>query len=132
MNKPFEGVETFVHAANKTAFVIAGMHRSGTSALTRVVSMLGAKLPRTLMPPMPDNPKGYWESPAIAQLNDALLGELGSSWDDVLGVLIRRDALAAQSQVIDRIGQVIFTEFASASSLVRATATLTSSGVVGA
>jgi len=34
----------------RSAIVIAGMHRSGTSALTRVVNLLGADLAADLVP----------------------------------------------------------------------------------
>ena len=44
------------------ALMVLGMHRSGTSALTRIFSLLGADLPKNLMPPSPANKTGYWES----------------------------------------------------------------------
>ena len=34
----------------RTALVVCGMHRSGTSALARVISLLGAELPKGLYP----------------------------------------------------------------------------------
>ncbi len=58
------------------------MHRSGTSALTRVLGSLGCGLPKTLMPANEYNVSGYWESEEVASLNDALLESAGSSWDD--------------------------------------------------
>src|SRR5581483_6381893 len=66
-----------------TCLVVLGMHRSGTSALTRVLSLLGSALPKTLMPPIPDNNiTGFWESAPLAALNDRFLAEVGSRWDD--------------------------------------------------
>ena len=59
------------------------MHRSGTSALTRVISLLGAELPRNLMPPRPDdNELGFWEPRDLWTLHDRMLAEAGSRWDD--------------------------------------------------
>ena len=58
------------------------MHRSGTSALTRMLGSLGCDLPGTLMPPNEHNERGYWESEPISALNDALLESAGSAWDD--------------------------------------------------
>ena len=58
------------------------MHRSGTSALTRVLTFVGCEPPRTLMEPTPDNARGYWESQPVADLNDALLGSAGTAWHD--------------------------------------------------
>jgi len=59
------------------------MHRSGTSALARVINLLGVSLgPEDgLMAPQPDNPTGFWESREVARFNERLLGEVGGSWD---------------------------------------------------
>jgi hypothetical protein len=67
------------HIPGKLLFVL-GTHRSGTSALTGLLKELGAGLPTDLMPPEPENPKGYWESVSIASANDQLLSTYGSSW----------------------------------------------------
>lgn len=64
------------------AVVVLGMHRSGTSALAGVLGHLGCDLPKTLMPPTETNPKGYFESLRVYNLNDAILASAGSSWDD--------------------------------------------------
>src|SRR5919198_128732 len=66
------------------AIVVLGMHRSGTSALTRVLSLYGAALPKRIMPPQPDNEAGFWEPEVIAAIHDELLALAGSPWDDVL------------------------------------------------
>ena len=66
----------------RAAVVVAGMHRSGTSALTRVLASLGCALPKTLMEPNEYNTEGYWESEAVAALDDAVLESAGSTWDD--------------------------------------------------
>jgi hypothetical protein len=58
------------------------MHRSGTSAVSRVLSLLGVTLPANPMPPGPDNPLGFWESEAVTRLNDEILAAGGSSWAD--------------------------------------------------
>jgi len=36
--------------AQRTAIIVAGMHRSGTSATTRIINLLGAQLARELIP----------------------------------------------------------------------------------
>jgi hypothetical protein len=69
-------------APQKAAIVVLGMHRSGTSALTRVLNLLGCDLPKTLMGPSKANEAGHWESQAIWQLNDKLLRSAGSFWHD--------------------------------------------------
>jgi hypothetical protein len=59
------------------------MHRSGTSALTRVLNLLGVELGADLLPPNPDNLTGFWEHTAIYETQERLLVELDSGWDDV-------------------------------------------------
>ena len=58
-----------------------GMHRSGTSAATRLVNMLG---PATCAPGDmvrgPWNPSGHFESRTLMHLNNALLTQMGRSW----------------------------------------------------
>ncbi len=66
----------------RRALLVVGMHRSGTSALTRVLSLCGANLPQHLMSAGAHNPRGYFESQAIYELHEELLGEAGTSWDD--------------------------------------------------
>jgi hypothetical protein len=69
-------------AGLRHAIVVLGMHRSGTSSLTGVLGLLGAAMPRTLMPITDDNSRGYWESVPVAALNDEILSELSSAWSD--------------------------------------------------
>jgi GT2 family glycosyltransferase len=67
-----------------SAIVVAGMHRTGTSAVTRVLALLGIDLPRHLVPGLPNNNDlGFWESVPIAQAHDRFLASIGSAWDDV-------------------------------------------------
>ena len=65
----------------RRGLLILGMHRSGTSALTRVVNLLGARLAADLVPPACDNPLGFWESSRAIALNEAFMGEIGLSPD---------------------------------------------------
>ena len=67
---------------DRRAVLVLGMHRSGTSALSRVVNLLGAAAPVGTMPPGPDNPRGFWGPEAIVRLNDEVLAAGGSSWAD--------------------------------------------------
>lgn len=64
--------------------VVTGMHRSGTSLVSRIVNLLGVSLgpPSGLMEAKPDNPAGFWENKSITQFNDDLLAALGGRWDD--------------------------------------------------
>jgi hypothetical protein len=62
---------------------ILGFHRSGTSAVTRIVNLLGVPLcaERDLMLGFRDNPLGHWESASLARLNEHLLHLLAAAWD---------------------------------------------------
>ena len=61
--------------------LVLGMHRSGTSAATRLVNLLG---PATCAPGDmvrgPWNPSGHFESRSLMHLNNALLTQMGRTW----------------------------------------------------
>lgn len=65
------------------AVVVLGMHRSGTSALTRALSIAGFTLPRRLLPATADNLEGFWEPSALVALNDRVLASLGQDWTSI-------------------------------------------------
>jgi hypothetical protein len=67
---------------NKILVVVLGMHRSGTSSAAGALIRLGAAAPQHLMAPNADNERGFWESPVIVDLNDAILAAGGSNWKD--------------------------------------------------
>ncbi|MFA7430314.1 MAG: glycosyltransferase [Rhodospirillaceae bacterium] len=92
----------------RTAVLVAGMHRSGTSAITGVLNLLGFELPANLMPAQEDNRPGYWESLDVVQLNDALLSGAGSAWDNVLPVATE----ALPPDAADRVTALLAEQFA--------------------
>ena len=63
--------------------LILGMHRSGTSAITGLVSLLGPELGDRddLTPADEANQKGYWESASLAGFQESLLEKLGGGWE---------------------------------------------------
>jgi hypothetical protein len=62
-----------------TGVFVLGMHRSGTSAVTRVVNLLGVATAASddLLPPAPLNPTGFWESASLNDVNDEILRRFG-------------------------------------------------------
>lgn len=70
----------------RRAFVVTGAHRSGTSAMARLLSLRGARLPERLVEPFTDNPLGYWEPAEMVALDDAMLDAVDSAWDDVFAL----------------------------------------------
>ena len=65
-----------------SAVLVLGMHRSGTSSVAGSLVRLGGAAPLHLMPPGPDNERGYWESNLITPLNEELLAAGQSDWTD--------------------------------------------------
>lgn len=69
--------------AARHAILVLGMHRSGTSALTRTLALCGAGLPATLFPAVSgDNDAGYWESSRLIDFHQWLLWHLGTGMLD--------------------------------------------------
>lgn len=66
-------------------YLVLGMHRSGTSALTRVLQLMGCHLggDEELTPGDASNPKGYFERRDAWALDEWLLERLGGSWHDL-------------------------------------------------
>jgi hypothetical protein len=66
-------------SAREFIFVL-GMGRSGTSALTRVLSLCNVALPQNLLPANAANQRGYWESIDVIELNDRFLLQYDANW----------------------------------------------------
>ena len=78
-NSPMSSDETKV-GSNKV--LILGMHRSGTSMISALVSKFGVhQLGNRPMDAAADNPNGFFEDQAIRELNDDLLASINSAWD---------------------------------------------------
>ena len=60
--------------------LVAGMHRSGTSAITHGLEILGVSLGDDLLPANDDNPKGFFEDRKVCEIDDRLLALTDSSW----------------------------------------------------
>jgi hypothetical protein len=71
-----------VERPGSKALLVLGMHRSGTSSIAGAMVRLGGAAPLNLLPPADDNPKGFWESSVLTNLNDQILAAGGSHWED--------------------------------------------------
>jgi len=70
-------------AHDSRAVLILGMHRSGTSAVTRCLNLMGVDLGNELLPAVEgNNTKGFWESAEVVAVHESLLAALGRSWCD--------------------------------------------------
>jgi hypothetical protein len=65
---------------SRTAIVVLGVSRSGTSAFTRIINLLGAALPRDVLAPGAGNERGHWEPAALVALNEEILRAHGRDW----------------------------------------------------
>lgn len=80
-------------ARRPVALFVMGTPRSGSSALTRVLSLCGGGLPAALKGADAGNPRGYWESSAAARINDVILRRHDSTWFDPSLRFQQKDAL---------------------------------------
>ena len=64
--------------------LVLGMHRSGTSVTTRLLECLGAVHSKNLHPPMPNNPKGFFEDLDIERFNEfKFFPRIGIQWHSI-------------------------------------------------
>lgn len=95
-----------------TAIIVLGMHRSGTSAVARMLNLCGADLGRDLLPPKEDNVRGFWENRALLALHERFLAEAGLRWHDLAslpadwrdGTAARRLVAALPPALIEQFG----------------------------
>lgn len=93
-----------------TALLVIGMHRSGTSALTRVLNLCGVDLGSNLMPPAEaNNEHGFWEHMEAVDINQRLLNHLRRNWWDARRMppdwLESPIAVASQARIAELAGQ---------------------------
>jgi hypothetical protein len=80
--------------------IVAGFHRSGTSAAARLLAQGGAHMGDDLVGARLSNPFGHYEDVAVVRLHEALLADNGRTWqvDDEFRPLVspaRREELRA-------------------------------------
>ena len=118
METPDSGLPT-PDPSNKVALLVLGVHRSGTSAITRILNLLGARLPRNLMPPLWGvNERGFWESKEVMELNEEALEAAGSAWDDILPMSRGWFDTSTAQRCRSRIEELLEAHFADASLFV--------------
>jgi hypothetical protein len=67
----------------KKLFVVLGMHRSGTSLITKLLECFGICLGEKLIPAADDNQKGFFEDYEIVNLNEKILEHLKNDHLDI-------------------------------------------------
>lgn len=61
--------------------MVLGMHRSGTSALSRVLQLAGANIGERVTGASRGNEGGHWEDAFAMEIHERLLAAYGSHWD---------------------------------------------------
>src|SRR5205814_1239378 len=72
--KTSHGAEIVGVVRRRPIVLLLGMHRSGTSLCSHILSMLGVDMADTVMTaPRSDNPRGHWERWEIVEFHDRIL-----------------------------------------------------------
>ncbi|MFM7143806.1 MAG: sulfotransferase family protein, partial [Alphaproteobacteria bacterium] len=98
--------------ARRRAIVVAGMHRSGTSAFVRCVNLLGAGIGEKLIPANWGNERGFWEDEEVVAADDALLAAAGRTWHDVRSMPTGWESSPALAEPAARIARIVADETA--------------------
>jgi hypothetical protein len=103
---------------DRTCLLILGMHRSGTSAITRVLALMGAELPKQMVGAKLGNESGHWEPEQLVLLHDQMLTEVGSSWRDLRPLDLAQLSGDRLTHFKTNIQKIIREEFGNASVFV--------------
>jgi|GEM_PF-362849 len=77
----------------KSCLLVIGMHRAGTSAVAELLGRVGFYLGRDLIEANAWNPRGYFESQSVIDLNDALLASGDAHWHSLFHELPATETL---------------------------------------
>ena len=95
-----------------------GVGRSGTSALTRVLNLLGAALPHETLGAGSGNERGHWEPLSILHLSDEMLSVHGSDWYDTRSFPRAWFASSEATAFIERATMIIEADYEGAPLIV--------------
>ncbi|AGT08772.1 sulfotransferase family protein [Paracoccus aminophilus] len=107
-----------VRASPRNCLLVLGMHRSGTSALSGLFCLAGCTPPKTPIPAGDENPKSFFESSLIVEVNDALLAAAGSNWHDWTALKVGRLDAVQESTLRTRALDTLSEEFGTSSFFV--------------
>lgn len=94
-----------------TLVVVLGMHRSGTSVITRAMEVMGAEFGDNLMPAVPGvNDKGFFEDLDIYAINQEILTLAGADWHSLAPVEFDKIDEASLRPVRERASELLATK----------------------
>ncbi|HJR12335.1 MAG TPA: glycosyltransferase [Rhodanobacteraceae bacterium] len=99
------------NAETRKVILVLGMHRSGTSAVTRCLNLLGAEVGNKLLSPAEDNRSGFWEHADVVAVHEELLRDLGRVWHDARVLPDGWLLSAAARKARDRLAKLIADDF---------------------
>ena len=99
---------------SRTAVLVMGMHRSGTSALAGSLQRLQVPLGSRLVAPGEDNPGGYFEHAGAVTTHETLLAELDNGWESLLPLPTNWIQSAAAERAASELGDLISVDFGNA------------------
>src|SRR6185369_14345000 len=97
------------------AICILGMHRSGTSTITRAVNFLGPYIgqEKDMVEPGFDNPEGFWELRDVVNLHKRIMTAFKRGEDDTVAPFPRQWHLMDEVRPFkDELGTVVHRHFA--------------------
>jgi hypothetical protein len=103
-----------VNMAFGPVILVIGMHRSGTSAITRVLNLLGVELGGSLLPRAADNVFGFWEHQEVVLMHERLFSALGRTWFDSRELPIGWLSTPAASEAKGQLKELFTREFGGA------------------
>jgi hypothetical protein len=91
------------------AVCIAGMHRSGTSMVARLLHACGLHLgpDEELIQPFLDNPEGFWENLHFVRLNEDILAHFGGKWDEPPSFPARWEFAPEVNALLGQAGELV-------------------------
>jgi len=100
-----------------TVVCTLGMHRSGTSLVSRMLNLLGVELgpSESMLGIAADNPKGHWEHHEITLLNEEILAAFGGSWHEPPALPEAWTSDPRLADVRDRAEQLLMRDFGTSS-----------------
>jgi len=89
--------------------VVLGMHRSGTSALTGLLRLLGLWAgEEDDFPPADDhNQAGYWEHRDVWSVDESILRRLGASWSRIADLDLSRLGKESRARFGERVREIV-------------------------
>lgn len=97
--------------SDRRCLIVAGMHRSGTSALTRVINLLGASINYEVPDAGFDNEKGFWEPREVIEIHDLFFSAIGTSYDSYVEISDNQMSTEAARYAIDQIADFVNSAF---------------------